>query len=660
MTPSGRWPRESARGIYLVPVMHDRLEVTAGARSALDSVDPAAVAVELPEALRDGVLKAVGRLPKISVLTTQEPREDALLWVVAPGDPFVEAIRWAVERSRRIVWIDPDIPYRDRRMDPLPDPYALLQLGPEKMFELLRVGTGPGSDLDRRREAGMAYHLLRARDGLDGGAVVALVGAAHVERLEKRLQEPAAHPFARRRRAPVLVRHLAPDSMTGVLADPPLAHAVWEGLRTGNAPESAELGDTWSPKVSVVRFGLRVIAGEGGADEAERRQRRVAYATNHAGVALSGDLRFPDRRRLQEVVFEIGSGSYQLQTDERVAGWQRRLFFDYCGRLARTHGLLAAGLYEWTVAARGVGDDNLAWEVFDAARTYPWQDGPAEIESASIDGDELDLGTRRIRFRKRFRQVKRRPVPVRRRSRPTAEEAVQWLDGFDGDGICSYPPEDVVVEDYGRFLQRRANSVLAAERSRTEPFVSSLLDGVDVRETLRNVHESRIYVREMSRAAAEAGSVVVIFDSDRGETRYPFAMTWLGEHDQESDMAFYSSDPREQVVGPGILRATYGGFLLSSPRGRLLDVWSDPDYRLARDKAEVLVMAAVDYSEERVVVHVGRERPGRRMREYATQRAKRLLHIPLGSLSPVTLKKIRVMHILTGKNKRAVAADYIW
>ena len=44
-------------------------------------------------------------------------------------------------------------------------------------------------------------------------------------------------------------------------------------------------------------------------------------------------------------------------------------------------------------------------------------------------------------------------------------------------------------------------------------------------------------------------------------------MTWQGEHTQESDMAFYSTDPYEQLVGPGIIRAEYGGFLMSIRRG---------------------------------------------------------------------------------------------
>ena len=125
-------------------------------------------------------------------------------------------------------------------------------------------------------------------------------------------------------------------------------------------------------------------------------------------------------------------------------------------------------------------------------------------------------------------------------------------------------------------------------------------------------------------------------------------------------MAFYSTDPALQVVGPGIVRATYGGFLLSSPRGRLFDVWNDRDYRMAHGKPEVLTMAAVDYSEEKIVVHVAARPPAARMKRYAAAQGKRILHVPLASLSSTAIEKIRVLHLLAGQDKRRIARDYVW
>ena len=368
----------------------------------------------------------------------------------------------------------------------------------------------------------------------------------------------------------------------------------------------------------------------------------------------------PDRVALQGVAWRVAAASYEQQTQESVKPWQRRLFFDYGRRYARIQGLLVPGLYEWVVAARGVGDDNLAWEVFDVARTFPWQKDRAEILSVRVDGNELDLGTRKISFRKRFFRVKQRPLRVPLRKRPTTDDPEKWLDAFDVSGLCSYRPEDFVIEDYAAFLQHKAVSILSVERKRSEPFTASMLDGIDMRETLRNLHEDRIYVQELGRAPGEAGSVVIIFDRDLRGDRFPYCMTWLGEDDQESDMAFYSTNPTEQVVGPGIMRVTYGGLMMTYPPRRMLDVWQDRDYRFVGEKAEALIMAGVDYSEKKLVVHVAKEPPSSLMTRYATVQGKRIIHIPIGSLSPITVKKIRVLHLLAGRDKRAVAKDYIW
>jgi hypothetical protein len=447
--------------------------------------------------------------------------------------------------------------------------------------------------------------------------------------------------------------------LTALLPDPPLAHAVFEILREG-IPEDVDLTPALSCKVSMVRHGLRVIAGQKDEETRRRRLHVARYAARYGSRKRFGQHPLPDRVALQGVVWRVGAGSYERQTQESVKPWQRSLFFDFSRRYARVQGLLMPGLYEWVVAARGVGDDNLAWEVFDVARTFPWQEAKAEILSVRVDGNELDLGTRKITFRKRFFRVKQRPVRVPVRERPTTDDPEEWLKAFDIEGLCSYRPEDIVIEDYAYFLQQKAVSILSVEKKRTEPFTASLLDGIDMRETLRNIHEGRVYVQELGRAPGDAGSVVIIFDRDRRGGRFPYCMTWLGEHEQESDMAFYSTKPAGQVVGPGIMRVTYGGLMMTYPPRRLLDVWQDRDYRFAREKAEVLLMAGIDYSEKRLVVHVAKDPPSSLMTRYAGAQGKRIVHIPIGSLSPVTLKKIRVAHLLAGRDKRAIAKDYIW
>jgi hypothetical protein len=235
----------------------------------------------------------------------------------------------------------------------------------------------------------------------------------------------------------------------------------------------------------------------------------------------------------------------------------------------------------------------------------------------------------------------------------------EWAQQTEGNAICSYPPEDLVIEDYGRFLKKKAKSVLSSERSRTEPFTTSILDGIDLRETIRNWHEGKIYVKQLDRIAGDVGATVVIFDEDHDD-RYPYLTTWLGEHQNESDMAFYSTPPFDHLVGPGIGRGEYGGFLMALPPRRMIDVWSDPDYDFAQSKPERLLLAALDYSLQRYVVYVAAKPPRSIFRSIAGHLNRRIVYIPIGALNPAKVKKIRVVHVLDSYERRDQAKEFIW
>jgi hypothetical protein len=92
----------------------------------------------------------------------------------------------------------------------------------------------------------------------------------------------------------------------------------------------------------------------------------------------------------------------------------------------------------------------------------------------------------------------------------------------------------------------------------------------------------------------------------------------------------------------------------------MADVWTDPDYRMADSKAEVLLLAGLDYTTERMVVYVAARPPRPILVQLAARLNLKIVYLPLGSLSPATLKRIRVMHILSGRDKRKIAEEYIW
>ena len=231
--------------------------------------------------------------------------------------------------------------------------------------------------------------------------------------------------------------------------------------------------------------------------------------------------------------------------------------------------------------------------------------------------------------------------------------------------ICSYQPEDFVVERLGDFLKKKGTQIFSEEGA-TVPFSSSLEDGLDTRETIRHWPERKLYVKMKGKPPGGVGSIVVIFDNDSGEEsdsygeKFPWRTTWLGEHEQESDMAFYATPMGSDVVGPGISRCKYGGFLMSYPPRRMFDIWQDPDYQECRTKSEVLLMAGIDYAVKPIIVYVAGKPPRPTFKTFASQYGKRVIYIPIGQLSAVTLKNIQTFHVLDGHDKRDVADEYIF
>jgi len=114
------------------------------------------------------------------------------------------------------------------------------------------------------------------------------------------------------------------------------------------------------------------------------------------------------------------------------------------------------------------------------------------------------------------------------------------------------------------------------------------------------------------------------------------------------------------MVGPGIGRAEYGGFLMTRPPRRMFNVWEDRDYDFAETKPERLLLAALDYSVERYVVYVGPKPPRSVFRSVASHLGRRILYVPIGQMDSGKMKRLRVVHVLDGHDKRDIAKDYIW
>ena len=587
------------------PVVPGRIEFAVEVRRALLRARPEVVALELPVTLQDAWIRAVRRLPEMSLIfyPDESVGEDQAIYVpVEPGDPFTEAIRTALEISAEIVFADPDAGQQPHLRDAYPDTFAVRHIGLERYVEAYRVFPQPRSDELARHAAGIAWKLQGANPLANVFVVVSL---NLLDPVLDAMEEPQGPPAAQIERDGVELLNPHPESLAEIAIEYPLLAWRYENYRQQMADES-----------------------------------------------------LVDRRHAQLAVFRQAEENYETATGEQIAHWQRRLLARYSRNLALVGDTLAAGIFDLAVAARSVADDNYAWDVWEAAGSYPPQKTESDLLTVRISGEEMWRDTRRIRLRRRLPSIKRRLRPVGLKPRKKEKFPGEWASQLNGSGICSYPPEDLVIEDYGRFLKKKGKSLISEERVNVEPFTTSILDGIDMRETIRNWYEGRIYVRQYQKIHGEVGAVVVIFDEDR-DNRYPYMTTWLGENQNESDMAFYSTFPFDNLVGPGIGRAEYGGFLMSLPPRRMYDVWQDADYEFAESKSERLLLAAIDYSLQRFVVYVAARPPRSIFRTIASRSGRIIIYIPIGQLSPVSLKKIRVVHVLDGYDKRGNAKEYL-
>ena len=398
----------------------------------------------------------------------------------------MEALRTALELGSEIVLLEPPTREKPHLSDSYPEPYSLEIIGTRAYLEAYRVHPqSRSSELDAHAAA-MAWKIQGA-DPL--ASICAVVSLNILDPLLDAMEIPQDAPPAPRTRLfqRAELCNLHPDCLAEITSEPPYYQDLYERAR------SEEDFNTF--KLDRPRWQLQLLR------EAEKE--------------------------------------YAINTGEMMQSWQRITLAKFSRNLATLDGHLIPSIYDLALAARSIVDDNYAYEVWQMANRFSEQQTEVPgMETLNLSGDEVFLRTRKLRIRRRLPRMKQRLKPSGLKARKREKYQGEWAQQTDGHSICSYPPEDLVIENYGRFLKRYAKSKLSEERARVEPFLSSTLDGIDLRETIRNWHDGKLYVRELGKFSGEVGALIVIFDEDR-QDRYRYLTTWLGEHQNESDMAFF-------------------------------------------------------------------------------------------------------------------------
>ena len=89
------------------------------------------------------------------------------------------------------------------------------------------------------------------------------------------------------------------------------------------------------------------------------------------------------------------------------------------------------------------------------ANRYLAQSEHSDLETVRLSAGEIWINTKKLRIRRRLPRPKQRLKPVGLKPRKREKTPGEWAQQTTGDAICSYPPEDLVIEEYGRFLKKK-------------------------------------------------------------------------------------------------------------------------------------------------------------------------------------------------------------
>ena len=331
----------------------------------------------------------------------------------------------------------------------------------------------------------------------------------------------------------------------------------------------------------------------------------------------------------------------------------------YIRNLSLIERRMTPDLYTLVLAAKQIAGDQYALHLAETAREYPFAD--------SLVLPRIAMGIERARFSdgEVAKMVNRLPGPpviwrgCELQRRPDRHEVQDWQSKWNPFSQCSWPPEDELIENFRAHVCDRARAIMGADLAQTEKFTTSIKDGIDIRDTLRHWHEGEIYVKVLPPNRGNLDCSVMLFDAPADPRDYPWRTTWFAEHKNESTLAFYATHFGQEMVGPGIGLATYGGAMFLYPPIAIQDVWRDRRLDFTETLEERLLAAACFHSSCPQIALLSPLPPGPGWRRLAKRFRKSWVHIPLSQFGDSTVQQLRMVHVLNGKQVRSYAANFI-
>ncbi|MBF0433292.1 MAG: hypothetical protein HQK83_18580 [Fibrobacteria bacterium] len=615
-----------ASGISCFPMLHGKAPFCLELRRQMWNNAYDCIAISLPERLRDDLIMGVQKLPIIYAVTVEVDGETIAYAPVDPCDACIESIRQGLQRQIPIHFVEDDILLFHQEHLVLPDAHLLKHIGTEKYFETC-------AEFLKDVESDQLI-LQRAQDVL--------------ERLSE-LQERYSN-ILYICDYPILV---AMQSAKGSLGQ------KVKTLSERPVPQDNEYLNHISGVGRLIQTKLFPV----NPDQLYFALGELPfYAAEMEKERFNPMAPLSDYLELMKKIFLETRDNYLKQDSEAHTINLVRLqaSLKYLRNLTVLGGRLTPDLFDIVTVAKGVFGPHYAGKILEAAKYYPFFElfDNQPYMKVGFGRIQTPFDEEYVEAVNIFQDEPREWRTIQIKKEPDPEEKKKYQYAWDPRGMCSHVPEDVRIEGFNKSVRHKSRQIVSASQTKTEAFTSSIKDGIDVRETLRNWHTGSVYVKEQPPVQKQVDTVVVIFDSTHDE-QYPQHTTWYAEHQEESTLTFFASDPFKDLIGPGIARSLYGGLCLIFPPRHIPDVFQLPYAASLKNLTEILVYGALLFSNEKQVAYVAAKKPGIRLKKLASKFNKRLLWIPLSLYSQETIRKLRTFHILNGNQVRSWASKFI-
>ncbi len=618
--------------LTLLPVVHGSASYAVAVRRFMLDHTFDCIAIPLPNSFRASVLSGVEQLPTPSVSiqisgiqsrseqdseddpsddSEDDSRVEATYVPIDPCQAVIAAIRFGLSDRTSIHFVDHECEDYDPDASVFPDPYALGETSIERFcVAALPAIPSPSSPHRIERIGYMACRLLELKRRYSN--IVCLCDLQDWPWLRQTIQAdsvpdeflvdmqsdlPAAESYA-----------VDPRTLLFLMGELPFITGLYENARSSLDDDSTLVVDGIKEMLISTRQSYMADLGN--------RARKIPP------LLLSQCLKFIRNQTLLERRF-------------------------------------TPSFYTIARSAQQVMGDQYTIHLVEAAKNYPYEETlPWPMLRMGVEQAFLpDIGKVSMTSRLPGPPIEWHSLELNRPAQKLDQR--KWKMRWNPYQQCSWPEEDTRIESFRNRVIERAQGMIGADLARTEKFTTSMMDGIDLRETLRHWYDGSLYVKVQPPTIGHLDAAVMLFDNTPDPKEYSWRATWFAEHEEESTLAFFATPFQKEMLGPGVAASTYGGALFLFPPRHIEDIWEDELLDFADTIENRLVAAACLHAQSRHIAHLSWVAPTLAMKKIAKTFKRVLVHVPLSHFSDSVVQQLRTFHVLNGKHVRSYAAHFI-